>query len=118
MHILRMGKSIFQNSILLATFIAWIAAQSIKIIIGVIRERKFDFRWLLGTGGMPSSHSAAVSALAMSIGMKYSFDSALFGLALIFALIVMFDAQGVRRAAGKQASILNRIVDDMHHGKK
>ncbi len=93
---------------------AWIIAQSIKVTIGAIRARKFDFRWFVGTGGMPSSHTAGAASLATGVGLAYGFDSVVFALAASFALVVMFDAQGVRRAAGRQAQILNRIMDDIY----
>lgn len=97
---------------------AWIIAQSIKVAFGVFREKRFNFRWFVGTGGMPSSHAAGVSALATSIGITYGFDSAIFAIALTFALIVLFDAQGVRFAAGRQARILNKMLDDIYWKKK
>ncbi len=107
-------KQILNNKIFIATLSAWLIAQSVKVFIGVIREKKFDFRWLIGTGGMPSTHAAGVSCLAASAGLAYGFDSAYFAIAASFALIVMFDAQGVRRAAGRQARILNRIIEDIY----
>lgn len=103
-----------QNHILLVTVIAWILAQSIKVAIGVIRQRKFDFRWFVGPGGIPSSHAAGASALATSIGLRYGFDTVSFALAAAFTIVVMFDAQNVRRAAGKQAEILNKMLEDIY----
>lgn len=97
---------------------SWIIAQTIKVILGVIREKRFNFRWFVGTGGMPSSHAAGVSALATSVGVTYGFDSALFAIVLTFTLIVMFDAQGVRLAAGRQAKILNNMLEDIYWKKK
>ena len=111
------------NRILLVTLLAWIVAQSIKVTIGVVRQKKFDFRWFVGTGGMPSSHAAGASCLASSVGFEFGFDSVYFALAASFAIVVMFDAQGVRRATGRQARILNKITDDiywqgkMHEGR-
>jgi uncharacterized protein len=107
-----------KNYIFWTSAAAWIIAQSIKVALGVFREKRFNFRWFIGTGGMPSSHAAGVSALATSIGVTYGFDSALFAIALIFTLIVMFDAQGVRLATGKQAEILNKMLDDIYWKKK
>ncbi len=103
-----------QNKIFLTTVLAWVAAQSIKVSIGVIREKRFNFRWFIGTGGMPSSHATGAACLATAIGLDYGFDSVYFALAAAFALVVMFDAQGVRRASGKQAHILNKIMDDIY----
>lgn len=103
-----------QNHILIATIFAWVLAQSIKVVIGVIRQRRFDFRWFVGPGGLPSSHAAGASALATSIGLRCGFDTVSFALAVAFAIVVMFDAQNVRRAAGKQAQILNKMMDDIY----
>jgi len=102
------------NRILVNTLSAWVVAQCIKVLLGIIREKRFDFRWLIGTGGMPSSHAAGASALAMNTGLNLGFDSGLFAITAIFALVTMFDAQGVRWATGKQAEILNKIMDDIY----
>lgn len=105
---------IFKNRIFITTLSAWIIAQTIKVCIGVVTQRRFDFRWFVGTGGMPSSHAAGASCLATAIGLEYGFDSVHFALAASFAIVVMFDAQGVRRSSGRQARILNRIMDDIY----
>jgi acid phosphatase family membrane protein YuiD len=97
---------------------AWIFAQLLKVFLGIIRERRFNFMWFVGTGGMPSAHAAGIASLATTIGLYKGFDSALFAVALFFAIIVLFDAQGVRRASGKQAEVLNRILDDIYWKKK
>lgn len=106
--------AIFNNRIFGITLIAWVVAQSMKVFIGVIRERRFNFKWFIGTGGMPSSHAAGATALATACGLDKGFDSIFFALAAVFAIVTMFDAQGVRRAAGQQAAILNQILDDMY----
>lgn len=98
----------------MTTLSAWVIAQVIKVCIGVIRQKRFDFRWFVGTGGMPSSHAAGASCLATAIGLEYGFNSVYFALAASFAIVVMFDAQGVRRATGKQARILNKITEDIY----
>ncbi len=98
----------------MTTISAWFIAQAIKVVIGVIRQKKFDFRWIIGTGGMPSSHSAGASCLATATGLKYGFNSIYFTIAASFAIVVMFDAQGVRRSSGKQARILNKITEDIY----
>ncbi|MCM8758005.1 MAG: divergent PAP2 family protein [Candidatus Omnitrophica bacterium] len=103
-----------RNRILVTTLLAWILAQTIKVTLGVIKNKKFDFRWFVGTGGMPSAHAAGASALATSIGLQLGWDSVYFALACAFAIVVMFDAQGVRRATGKQARILNKILEDIY----
>lgn len=105
---------IVSNKIFMTTLAAWIIAQSIKVSIGVIKEKKFDFRWFVGTGGMPSSHAAGASCLAAAVGFDCGFKSVYFALAAAFAIVVMFDAQGVRRATGRQARILNRITEDIY----
>jgi uncharacterized protein len=105
---------IYRNKIFMVTLSSWIIAQSIKVLIGIIQQRKFDFRWFVGTGGMPSSHSAGASCLATAVGINYGFDSVYFALAAAFSIVVMFDAQGVRRATGRQARILNRIMEDIY----
>ena len=106
--------SVFDNKVFLVTITSWALVQGIKVTRGVIQERKFNFKWLIGTGGMPSSHAAGATALAASCGLHTGFDSVLFALATVFALVTMFDAQGVRRSAGQQAAILNQIIDDMY----
>ena len=105
---------IAKNKVLLATLLSWFVAQTLKVILGVIRQKRFDFRWFLGTGGMPSSHAAGVCALAAAVGLTFGFYSPMFAVTLVFTIIVMFDAQGVRRTVGKQAEILNKILDDIY----
>lgn len=105
---------LLNNKIFITTLLTWLIAQSIKVLIGVIRQKKFDFRWFVGTGGMPSSHAAGASCLATAVGLDYGFDSVYFALAASFAIVVMFDAQGVRRATGKQARILNKLMEDIY----
>ena len=110
--------SIFKNKILMTSVIAWIFAQCVKVILGIIREKRFDFKWLITTGGFPSSHASGVGALATSCGLNFGFSSPIFALACIFAFVTMFDAQSVRRATGKQAKILNKILEDVYWQKK
>jgi acid phosphatase family membrane protein YuiD len=90
--------------------------QFLKGLAAFARHGKIDFRRFVRTGGMPSSHAASVSALSMAIGLKEGFTSQLFGVTLFFSLIIMYDAAGLRRAAGRQAEVLNRILDD-HYSK-
>ena len=105
---------LFQNKVLGSALTAWVVAQTIKVVLAVCRRRQFDVRWFLGTGGMPSAHSAGVSALAIAVGKQVGFHTPGFAVALIFALVTMFDAQGVRRAAGRQAMVLNQMVDELY----
>ena len=107
-------KSVTSNEVLVITFFAWLIAQCIKVFLGVIKEKRFNFKWFIGTGGMPSSHAAGATALAASCGLKMGFDSVIFGLAVMFAIVTMFDAQGVRYQTGHQAGILNKILDDIY----
>ncbi len=92
-------------------------AQSLKVIFFFASHKKLDFKILTFTGGMPSSHSAFSMALAASVGLIRRFDSVEFSIALGFAMIVMYDAAGLRRSAGKMATVLNRLVDDIYAGK-
>jgi len=107
-----------RNYVALSIVSAWILAQAIKVFLGVIREKRFNFRWFVGTGGLPSSHAAGVTALASSVGLYAGFNSGVFAIVLLFAVVVLSDAQGVRRASGKQAEILNKILDDIYWKKK
>lgn len=106
---------IFQNPILLNSFLACFLAQGIKGIVDVIQNGKLDLRVVLGSGGMPSSHSALVTALAAGVGQAVGWGSAEFAMATVFAIIVMYDATGVRQAAGKQAKLLNQIIEELFH---
>lgn len=101
-----------RNSIFWAALTAWFAAQSIKVAFGVVKERKLDLHWFVDTGGLPSSHTAAVCALSAAVGLNHGFDSALFAIAVTFTIIVMCDAQGVRMATGRQSEILNKMLED------
>ncbi|MFU0801229.1 MAG: divergent PAP2 family protein [Xylanivirga thermophila] len=103
-------KQLFSNNILWISILAWFIAQSLKVIITLITVRKLDIKRFVGSGGMPSSHSAFVVSLAVSIGETQGYNSPMFALAATFAMIVMYDAAGVRRAAGKQAAVLNDIL--------
>jgi uncharacterized protein len=103
---------ILTNRVLLVSFAATLIAQFLKVIIELVRYRKLNFRVLVGTGGMPSSHSALVTALATGVGLTSGWGSVEFAMSVIFASIVMYDAAGVRQAAGKQARVLNQIMDE------
>lgn len=112
------GLQLAHNKILVVTLLVWVVGQFIKIVTNLIRGKRFNFKWLIGTGGMPSSHAAGVAALATACGIEFGFNSGIFALAAIFAMVTMFDAQGVRRSTGEQAEILNRVVDDMYLHQK
>lgn len=108
---------IFNNRVLLVALVACFIAQGLKLIFEVIKNRKVDLRVLVTTGGMPSAHSALVTALAFGVGQSLGWASPDFALATVFAIIVMYDAAGVRQAAGKQARILNQMIDELFHEK-
>ena len=93
--------------------VAWAIAQVLKVGLTSVRERRLNLRVLAETGGMPSSHAAIVMGLTSAVGRLNGLTSAPFAIALIFSIVVMYDAQGVRRAAGRQAAVLNRLVDDL-----
>ena len=102
---------IFENRILLTGLIAWAVSQLIKTIIHLIINKRFVWERLTGDGGMPSSHSATVSAVAVSTGLIAGWNSPVFAVAVILALIVMHDARGVRQETGKQARVINDILE-------
>ncbi len=106
------------NDVVVNTFLGWFAAQTVKVIMGVIREKRFNFKWFVGTGGMPSSHVAGVTAMVTSVGLYEGVATALFGVTLMFTIVVICDAQGVRWSTGKQAEILNKIMDDIYWKKR
>ena len=98
---------------MLPPLIAWSLAQAIKVIYMSWRQRRLNLRVLAETGGMPSSHTAIVMGLTTALGRIHGLSSPVFAIALIFSFVVMYDAAGVRRAAGRQAAILNRLVEDL-----
>jgi acid phosphatase family membrane protein YuiD len=109
---------VFLSACFWSAFSSWTVAQCTKMVCGFLETKRLDFHYLVSTGGMPSAHSASVCGLATSVGMLEGFGSAVFVVALGVALVTMFDASTVRRAAGLQASLLNDIVDELfkeHH---
>lgn len=100
-----------QNKYIYIPFILWFGIQLFKLIWDLATTKKFNFKRLMGAGGMPSSHSAVVTTLATLLGKYEGYDTTIFAMSVVFALIVMYDAAGVRRAAGEQAHLLNRIVE-------
>lgn len=107
MHVL---YDIFTNRFVYIPISLWFFIQLFKVLWDLIKDHKFDFKRILGAGGMPSSHSAVVCSLTVLVGREQGFSSSMFAVAFAFAMIVMYDACGVRRAAGKQAKILNKII--------
>jgi len=101
----------------MVALIACLIAQLSKLIIELVKNHKINFRVLTSTGGMPSAHSTLVTALATGVGQTIGWNSPEFALATIFAIIVMYDAAGVRQAAGKQARVLNQMIDELFSDK-
>ena len=100
---------------LLAPLVAWAIAQAAKVILTSVRQRRLNLRVLAETGGMPRSHAAIVMGMTTAVGKYAGVSSAPFAIALIFSFVVMYDAAGLRRAAGRQAAVLNRLVEDLVH---
>lgn len=99
------------NDVLLVALASWLIAQLIKIIINAAVNKRFDIERLFGDGGMPSGHSATVTSMALMVGFRLGFDSPAFGIAMVFAIIVMHDATGVRQEAGKHARSIIELTD-------
>ncbi|MFV0522161.1 MAG: divergent PAP2 family protein [Mangrovibacterium sp.] len=108
-------KEIFSNQAIMAAFTAWAIAQLTKVLIDIIKNKKFNYALLTSSGGWPSSHSSSVVALSTSIGLTDGFTSSTYAISLLFAIVVMYDATGVRRAAGEQAGVLNNFSDFMQN---
>ena len=107
--------TMFDNLPLLAAITASLGAQAFKVLLVLATERRWAPERLLETGGMPSSHSASVAALATSVGILYGWAHPYFAIAAVFGSIVMYDATGIRRAAGQQAALINDLVEELGH---
>ncbi|MBC7765008.1 MAG: divergent PAP2 family protein [Hyphomonadaceae bacterium] len=101
----------FNNPVITACILAWFIAQLLKVLFVLLSTKKMDFSRFVGSGGMPSSHSAFVVSLATAVGKIYGVESAYFAIAFVLAMVVMYDATNVRRAAGQQAKILNMMME-------
>ncbi len=108
-------SQILHNQILLTAIVSWALAQLIKIGIELIRTHRINWQLIFATGGMPSSHSSLVVALATATGLRQGFDSLLFAIATVLAFVVLYDAQGIRRQAGNQARIINRMLQNVEN---
>lgn len=106
-----MKEFVFEYRYLIVPFATWFFIQLFKLIYDLVTTKKFNFKRILGAGGMPSSHSAVVTGLATMIGKDVGVGTPLFALSFVFAFVVMYDACGVRRAAGKQATLLNKLIE-------
>jgi acid phosphatase family membrane protein YuiD len=105
----------FTNKMICSAFFGMVIAQILKVLIIIVFERRWDIQRIKETGGMPSSHSATVAALTTTCGMIYGMGSPLFAMCMVFSGVVIHDATGVRRAAGKHAEILNNLVSELSH---
>ena len=108
---MRSNKVIVRNKCIYVPFLLWFLIQTFKVVSDLVVNKKLNVKRIIGAGGMPSSHSAVVCSLSMLVGREYGFDSGIFAIALVMSFIVMYDAAGVRRASGKQARILNKILE-------
>jgi len=106
-------RALLENRILIAAVVAWLLAQTIKLLVELVRTRHLDLRYMVSPGGMPSSHSSLVTGLATAVAREEGLGSPLFAAAAVFASIVMYDAAGVRQAVSVQARILNRMLDEL-----
>jgi len=104
-------QKVITNKYIYVPLIVWFCIQTFKVIHDLIKTKKLNFKRIMGAGGMPSSHSAIVTTLATLVGKYEGLETPIFAMSLVFAMIVMYDAAGVRRAAGKQARLLNKIVE-------
>lgn len=100
----------FLKSAFVTALLSWLVAQILKVIVVLIVDKRIDFGRFVGSGGMPSSHSAFVTGLSMAIGLTDGFSSNIFAVSAVLALVVMYDAAGVRRAAGEHARLLNEMI--------
>lgn len=99
------------NSVFITALLGWVVAQALKIVLSW--DKKLDFKRFVGSGGMPSSHASFVMSLTMAVGFEQGFDSAMFAISAVMSFVVMYDAAGIRRSAGQQATILNKLVESM-----
>ncbi|MBQ7885703.1 MAG: divergent PAP2 family protein [Clostridia bacterium] len=105
---------ILSNRIIQAAALAWAVAQGLKVVLTLVISKKFDSTRVFGSGGMPSSHSAMTCAMLMMVGFTEGFSSSVFALAFCFSGVVMYDAAGVRRSTGKNAAVINRLIDRLY----
>lgn len=112
-----MAKSAFQNEVLIAAIFGWFIAQIIKFLIVIIEDRRINFERLVGSGGMPSAHSSFMMALTTSVAINEGPGSVAFAICFVVSFVVMYDATGVRRAAGEQATLLNQLVENLGREK-
>jgi uncharacterized protein len=107
---------VFRNPVLIGALIAWSLAQGAKLPLEYLRLHRWNWSLLFSTGGMPSSHTALVTAIALGTGMVAGYDSPVFALATVLAMVVIYDATGIRRQAGLHAEMINTMMQDMMEG--
>ncbi len=105
----------FQNRILWAAIVSWFIAQVIKIILDMAKNKTLNPRLITSSGGMPSSHTSSVVAMSVAVGLTEGFGSVFFAISAVFSMVTMYDAAGVRRAAGKQAEVINMLVTNLEN---
>lgn len=110
-------RQLISNEILISTLIAWFLAQALKVPVYFIRWRRWNWGLWFSTGGMPSSHSALVTSCATSVGLYDGFDSPTFAVAVAIAMVVVYDAAGIRRQAGFHAQRINLLINELLNGK-
>ena len=111
-----MTEILFYNPVLFAALMSWAIAQLLKVFIEFFTMRRWNWALVFESGGMPSSHSAMMSSTALATGLFFGFDSGLFALAAVVAMIVVYDAPGVRQESGKQAVLINSIIEELSKG--
>ena len=111
-------NQIFNNQILFISLTTWLLAQLIKVPIGYLVEHRINWGLLFSSGGMPSSHSSLMTAVTLSIGLYYGFETPLFALAVAISMVVIYDAAGVRREAGRHAEKINILINELFSGRQ
>jgi uncharacterized protein len=109
-------SDLLANRVLMVPGAAWLVAQVLKVLVSLFIEHRINLRLLVSAGGMPSSHSTLVAGLATAVAIQHGVGSSLFAIVFVFAIIVMYDAAGVRRAVGIQAQILNQMIEELFAG--
>lgn len=110
--ILNFLQELSMNKVLVTAILGWLIAQILKVIVVRVKEKRFDFHRIIGSGGMPSSHSSFVTAMTTAVGFECGLSSPLFAVCAVFSFVVMYDASGVRRETGRQAEILNDMIEN------
>jgi acid phosphatase family membrane protein YuiD len=110
-------EGLYSNEFFRVAFVSWFIAQFMKVLLTLFFEKRLDIGRIWGSGGFPSSHTSSVVSVSTAIGLTQGWDTAMYALSLVFSLVVMYDASGVRRAVGKQAAILNNMIHDLSEHK-